>query len=85
MQIKELKDNEINLALNYYFTHKKEFKGLCLFEDFVEQYCNRCNKCNRVICVLDMCEECDNGKECDKDFEYFDRNKEYYVYRKEEI
>lgn len=85
MQINELKDNEINIVLDYYFNHKKEFKGLCLFEDFVEQYCRRCDICNRVICILDMCEECDIEKEYDKDFEYFDRNKEYYVYRKEEI
>ena len=80
MRVREIKDNEINIVLHYYFQHKKDFIGICLFEDFVEQYCRRCDKCNKVICVLDMCEECDSKKEYDRELECFDRNKEYYVY-----
>lgn len=84
MQIGELSDlnkREINMLIDFYFEHKKEFKDLCLFEDFVEQFCNRCDKCNDIICVLDCCKECDVKSEIDRDFECFDRNKEFYVYK----
>lgn len=80
MQIKELNENDLCYVIESYIKHRKEFVDLCTLEDFSEQYCHRCDTCGKVICVLDMCEECNDNQEFDKDFEYFDREKEHYVY-----
>lgn len=80
MQICDLSKNDINDILYYYFEHKKDFKTSLYFEDFIEEFCHRCDSCGKVICNLNGCEECDSKKEIDDDWEYFDRNKEHYVY-----
>ena len=81
MSIHELKDNEMNEVIEYYFKHKKEFYEYqnVTIEDFCEQFCHRCDTCGRVICVLNKCEECDIEK-YDNEFLEFELNKEYYVY-----
>ena len=80
MKFSDLNEKDLRYVIESYIKHKREFIGLCTLEDFLEQYCHRCDTCGRVICILDMCEECDNSYEFDKDFEYFDREKEHYVY-----
>lgn len=82
MQIKNLDKKEINRIIDLYLEHKKDFYDykILTIEDFSEQFCHKCDTCGRIVCVLDKCKECDNRKEIDKDWEYFDRNKEHYVY-----
>ena len=84
MRIAELKKNDMAIVLEYYDNHKNEFEDNITVEEFIEEFCKRCDTCGKIICVLDMCKECDCIEETDKDFEYFDRNKEYYVYGKKD-
>ena len=75
----DLNKTEINYVIDSYFEHKHEFIGLLTIEDFLQQFCRRCDTCNRVICILDMCEECDIDRK-ENEFQEFELNKEYYVY-----
>ena len=59
MGIKEIKDNELQRAIDLYITHRNSFKGLLSFEDFTEQYLHRCDTCGNIICILYMCSKCD--------------------------
>jgi len=80
MELKYFKDNEIDVAINLYIEKRNNFKSIITFEEFVEQFIHRCDTCGNIICNLDLCKECDTLQEEDYDFEYFDRNKEHYVY-----
>lgn len=80
MQINKLKENELDSVIEFYIKHKKDFVGLCTIEDFSEQFCHKCDTCGRIVCVLDMCEECDIEKNIDEEWERFDREKEHYIY-----
>ena len=80
MQIKDLNQKELDFVIQSYIKHRHEFVDLCTLEDFAEQYCHRCDVCGNVICVIDMCEECYENEDIDRDFEIFDREKEHYVY-----
>lgn len=79
MQIRDLKKNDMNRVIELYDIHKNEFDETPTIEEFAEEFCHKCNTCGRIICVLDMCEECDVEKE-ENEFEEFERNKEHYVY-----
>lgn len=79
MNICGLTNKDINIVIDLYFKHKKEFYDLITIEDFYEQFCNKCLTCGRIICVLDMCEECDNKKE-ENEFQEFELDKEHYIY-----
>lgn len=59
MGIKEIKDNELQIAIDLYIKHRNSFKGILSFEEFTEQYLHRCDTCNNIICVLYMCSKCD--------------------------
>lgn len=81
MQISNLTKNEINIIMELYLEHKHDFydyKELTI-EDFAEQFCHRCDTCGRIICVLDMCEECDKEKN-ENEFWEFELNKEHILY-----
>lgn len=80
MRFDSLDKAEINYVIDSYLRHKREFIDLLTIEDFLQQFCRRCDMCNRVICILDMCEECDVEKG-DNQFQEFELNKEYYVYK----
>lgn len=79
MQIKNLNQKDWNEIIELYFDNKKYLDGLVAIEDFIEQFLHRCDSCKHIISNFEMCRECDN-KEFDKDAEYFNRNKEYFVY-----
>ena len=79
MKFNDLNKAEINYIIDSYFEHKCEFIDLLTIEDFLQQFCRRCDTCNKVICIFDMCEECDVEKR-DNEFQEFELNKEYYVY-----
>lgn len=70
---------DLDRVVELYIEHRKDFKGICTIEDFYEQFCHRCDTCNRIVCVLDMCEECDVIEE-KNEFQEFEMNKEYYLY-----
>lgn len=80
MELKGLKDKDFDIALELYVEKRKEFKSIITIEEFIEQFLHRCDTCHNIIYDLDLCEECDDKKEEDYDLEYFDRNKEHYVY-----
>jgi len=80
MELKSLHNKDLDIAIELYIEKRKEFKGIVSFEEFVEQFLHRCDTCHNIICNLDLCKECDRQEE-DYDLEYFDRNKEHYVYK----
>ena len=82
MEIKELHKQDLDFVIESYIKHRHEFIDLCTLEDFAEQYCHRCDNCGHIICLIDyeICPECRNREDIDRDFEIFDREKEHYVY-----
>lgn len=77
--MKNLHGKELDRVIELYINHRKEFIDICTLEAFYEQFCHKCDKCGKIICILDMCEECDVNK-YDNDFQEFELNKEHYVY-----
>ncbi len=80
MQMKELNKRDMNILIELYIDFKKDFVDMITIEEFMQQYCRRCDNCNDIICILKGCDECKSTKEFDYELEYFDRNKEHYVY-----
>lgn len=79
MNISNLSEKDLDLLIELYLNNRNKFIGICTLEDFFEQFCHKCDTCGRLICILDMCEECDVIKE-ENEFQEFELNKEYYVY-----
>lgn len=79
MQIKKLSNKEWDTIIELYIENRKEFDDIITIEEFAQQYCHRCDDCGNIICILKGCGEC-KDEEIDKDWEYFDSNKEHYVY-----
>ena len=70
---------DLDRVIELYIKHRKDFNGICTIEDFYEQFCHRCDTCNQIICVLDLCEECD-VEQNNNEFQEFELNKEHYLY-----
>jgi len=80
MFLSDLNKKELDIVLDLYIDKRKDFKGLFSFEEFIENHIERCKFCNNIFYSKELCENCDYSKEYDYDFEYFDRNKEHYLY-----
>jgi|GEM_PF-5411933 len=75
----DLNNKELDRVIELYIKHRKDFKGICTIENFYEQFCHICDTCGRIVCVLELCEECD-VKEEKNEFQEFELNKEKILY-----
>lgn len=84
----EFNDKELDYVLSAYITDRKKLKGLWSFEEYCEFFVRRCQECGEIFILAYesyntyFCSTChrDSFFDLDKDFEYFDREKERIYY-----
>lgn len=83
---------ELEYVLSSYKKDREHLKGLWSFEEYCYFFVRRCHECKEIF-ILEyedydsaFCNECRVKISCgrDKDFEYFDRNKEEIYYERKE-
>ena len=83
---------ELEYVLDSFMKDKKHLSGLWSFEEYCRFFVRRCNECGKIFILKyedydsAFCEECRVKISCgrDRDFEYFDRNKETIYYERNE-
>lgn len=85
MELNKLTKNELDELMQLFIKERCQFYWLISFEEFIKYYVVKCEKCGEFF-VTDVnayvCENCEDiiEEESDPDWEYFDINKDHYVY-----
>lgn len=88
METNKLNNKQLEEIMNLYIKERNTFPWLISFEEFKKDYVVKCKHCGEYF-VTDMnntlCDDClehleEESQDNDSDWQYFEDNKEHYVY-----